>query len=152
MSLAARRSQPQVRVGPENFPRHGGSNKHQSKPEDAAMTTIKSSIAAAALAAMLSFGAHAGEAGVTPEQIAAAQTPAQHEAIAATYDQEASRLEAKAREHQQMADAYRSAPAKKGMDTAAMRAHCTKLSKQYSEAAAETRAMAKEHRAMQPAQ
>ena len=44
------------------------------------MTRLKSALTAAALSALLSFGAYAGDAGVTPEQIAAA---ADHEAIAA---------------------------------------------------------------------
>lgn len=116
------------------------------------MTPLKSALTAVALAAMLSFGAHAGDVAVTPEQIAAAKTAADHEAIAAAYDQEAARLEAKAKDHEKMSLAYASAGSKKGMDSAAMRAHCAKLAKQYSEAAKENRELAKEHRAMEPSQ
>jgi hypothetical protein len=47
-----------------------------------------------------------------------------------------------------MADAYRSAASKKGPDTAAMRAHCLKLAKQYADAAQENRALAEAHRTM----
>jgi hypothetical protein len=98
---------------------------------------------------MLSSGAYAGDAVVTPEQIAAAKTPADHEAIAASYDQEAARLEEKAKEHEAMAKSYRSASTgKKGSYAAAMSAHCLNLSKKYREAAEASRAMAAEHRGM----
>lgn len=89
---------------------------------------------------------------MTPEQIAAARTPAEHEAIAAAYEQEATRLEAKAREHEKMAQAYSSAASKKGMASAAMHAHCAKLARQYSDAAKGNRELAKEHRAMEKSQ
>ena len=112
------------------------------------MSPLKTAVAAAAVAAVLSFGAYAGESGVTPDQIAAAETPAQHEAIASAFEQEAARLEAKAKEHERMAQAYRSAASKKGMNEASMRAHCAKLARQYADAAAENRALAKEHRSM----
>jgi len=85
---------------------------------------------------------------VTAAQIEAAKTPADHESIAAAYEQEAARLESKAAEHGAMADAYTNAGSKKGMNTAAMHAHCAKLAKQYGEAAKENRALAAEHRKM----
>ena len=116
------------------------------------MTRMKSALTAATLAAGLSFGAYAGDVGVTPEQIAAAKTPAEHEAIAAAFDQEAAQLEAKAKEHERMALAYTSAGSKKGAQGAAMRAHCTKLVEQYSAAAKENRELAKAHRAMEHSQ
>lgn len=98
---------------------------------------------------MLSGGAWAaGETAVNAAQIEAAKTPADHEAIAASYDDEATRLEATAKEHDRMANAYRSAATKKGPDMAAMRAHCLKLAKQYADAAQENRALAAAHRAM----
>jgi hypothetical protein len=112
------------------------------------MTPLKSALAAAALATMLSVVAYAGDPVVTAEQITAARTPAEHEAIAAAYDQEAARLEAKAKEHEKMAQAYSSAASKKGMGSASMHAHCAKLAKQYADAANENRELAKEHRAM----
>ena len=112
------------------------------------MTPFKSALAAAALATMLSVVAYAADPVVTPDQIAAASTPAQHEAIAAAYDQEAAQLEAKAKEHEKMAQAYSSGGSKKGMESASMHAHCAKLAKQYADAAKENRELAKEHRAM----
>jgi hypothetical protein len=105
-------------------------------------------MSAGAVAILLSGGASAAEPVVTPAQIAAARTPADHEAIAAAYDKEAAVLEAKAGEHEQMAKAYSSAGTKTGMDSASMHAHCAKLARQYSAAAAENRELAKQHRAM----
>ncbi len=104
----------------------------------------------AALAVLaLSTGAWAaGDMVVTPAQIEAAKTPADHEAIAAAYDREAAQLEAQAKEHEAMAKAYLSPGVKKGVETSAMHAHCAKLAKQYSEAAKENRDLAAEHRKM----
>jgi hypothetical protein len=112
------------------------------------MNRFVAMMSAGAAAILLSGGAMAAEPVATPAQIAAATTPADHEAIAAAYDKEATALDAKAREHEQMAKAYSSAAAKKGMDSAAMHAHCAKLAERYSEAAAENRELAKQHRAM----
>jgi hypothetical protein len=112
------------------------------------MNRFVSMMSAGAVAILLSGVAFAAESVVTPAQIAAATTAADHEAIAAAYDKEATALEAKAREHEQMAKTYSSAGTKKGMDSASMHAHCAKLAKQYSEAAAENRELAKLHRAM----
>lgn len=113
------------------------------------MNRFVTMMSAGAVAIMLSAGALAAEPVVGPAQISAARTPADHEAIAAAYDQEATRLEAKAREHEQMAKAYGSAESKKGMDSASMHAHCAKLASQYSAAAVENRELAKQHRAME---
>lgn len=97
----------------------------------------------------LSAGALASEGmAVTASQIDAAQSPADHEAIAKAFDDEAMRLDGRAKEHERMADAYRSAATKKGPDTAAMRAHCLKLAKGYADAASENRSLAAAHRAM----
>jgi len=114
------------------------------------MNRFVAMMSAGAVAIFLSSGAIAAEPVVTPAQIAAATTAADHEAIAAAYEKEATALEAKAREHEQMAKAYSSAGSKKGMDSASMHAHCATLAKQYSEAAAENRELAKQHRAMSP--
>ena len=105
-------------------------------------------MSAGAVAILLSGGAMAAEPVVTPAQISAATTAADHEAIATAYDKEATTLEAKATQHEQMAKAYSSAESKKGMDSASMHAHCAKLARQYSEAASENRELAKQHRAM----
>jgi hypothetical protein len=112
------------------------------------MNRFEAMMSAGAVAILLSGGAMAAEPVVTPAQISAATTPADHEAIAKAYDAEAASLEAKAREHEQMAKAYSGAGSKMGMDSAAMHAHCAKLARQYSEAAAENRELAKQHRAM----
>lgn len=112
------------------------------------MNRFVTMISAGAVAVMLSGGAWAADPVVTAAQITAAKTPADHEAIAAAYDQEAVRLEAQAREHEAMAQAYSSPSSKKGMDSAAMHAHCAKLATRYGEAAAENRELAKQHRAM----
>lgn len=112
------------------------------------MNRFVTMMSAGAVAILLSGGALAAGSVVTPAQISAATTPADHEAIAAAYDKEAASLEAKAREHEQMAQAYGSAGSKKGMDSASMHAHCAKLASQYRAAAAENRELAKQHRAM----
>ncbi len=112
------------------------------------MNRLVAIISVGAVAILLSGGAQAADLGVTPAQIEAARTPADHEAIAAGFDQEAARLEATAKDHEKMADAYRSAGSKKGFASASMRAHCLKLAKKYAEAAKENRALAKEHRAV----
>jgi hypothetical protein len=112
------------------------------------MNRFVSIVSAGALAMMLSGGAYAADAGVTAAQIEAAKTPADHEAVAAAFEQEATRLEKLVKEHEKMADAYRPAGSKKHIASASMRAHCLSLAKKYGEAARENRDMAKEHRAM----
>ena len=85
-------------------------------------------------------------ADVTEAQIAAARTPADHEAIAAAYDAEAKAADAMAVNHESMAMAYKSAGAKGGPQS--MASHCGRLVTQYRAAAQEYRALATEHRAM----
>ena len=111
------------------------------------MNSLVRSLGIVVLGLTLSTGVSAAEAVVTPEQIAAAKTPADHEAIAVAYDQEADKLEAKAKEHEAMAEAYSKRGPTKSRSSS-MHAHCAKLAKQYSEAAAENRSLAKEHRSM----
>ena len=113
------------------------------------MNRFTTMLGAGAVAMLLSVGAYAGEAAVTPAQIGAAKTPADHQAIAATYEKEAARLEEMAKEHDAMAKTYRAASAgKKGMYKASMSTHCQNLAKRYREAAEDNRAMAAEHRDM----
>jgi hypothetical protein len=112
------------------------------------MKRLVAIFSAGAVALMLSSGAQAADPVVTAAQIEAAKTPADHEAIAAAFDQEAARLEALANDHEKMAHTYRSMSSKKGMASASMHAHCAKLAKRYQEAAQENRELAKEHRAM----
>lgn len=113
------------------------------------MNRFVAMMSAGAVAILLSGAAMAAEPVVTPAQISAAKTPADHEAIAKAYDAEAASLEAKAAQHEQMAKAYSSMASKKGMGSASMHAHCATLARQYSEAAAENRELAKQHRAME---
>lgn len=105
----------------------------------------------AGVAAMMLSGSvlAAGPDAVTPAQIAAAKTAADHEAIAKAYDDEANRLEAMAKEHEQMAQSYRAmTTGSKGADPAAMAAHCTKLVKEYQAAAKQNKDLAAAHRQM----
>lgn len=85
-------------------------------------------------------------AGVTEAQIAAARTPAEHEAIAASYDAEAKAAEEMAANHESMGKAYKSAGGKGG--TQSMVSHCNRLVTQYRAAAQEYRSLATEHRAL----
>ena len=82
---------------------------------------------------------------VTEAQIAAARTPADHEAIAAKYDAEAQAADEMVANHEAMAKAYKAVGAK---GTQSMASHCNRLVAQYREAAKEYRALATEHRAM----
>ncbi|MBP9592696.1 MAG: hypothetical protein KBE42_11525 [Steroidobacteraceae bacterium] len=84
---------------------------------------------------------------VTSDQISAARTAADHEAIAAEYDAEAAAAEKKAAAHAMMAKTYRAGGSPKG-NPQAMVAHCDRLVSQYEAAAKEYRALASEHRQM----
>lgn len=86
-------------------------------------------------------------ADVTEAQIAAARTPAEHEAIAKAYEADAVAADAKAQEHETMARTYRSAGGQKSY-TNLMAQHCQRLVKDYTAAAADYRALAAEHRSM----
>lgn len=87
-------------------------------------------------------------ADVTEDQIAAARTPADHEAIAKAYEADAATAEATAGKHEAMARTYRSAGGPKKTGTSSMVRHCERLVKNYTEAAADYRALAAEHRSM----
>ena len=86
-------------------------------------------------------------ADMTEAQIAAARTPAEHEAIAKAYEADAATADAKAKEHEAMARTYRSAGGQKSY-TNLMAQHCERLVKDYTAAAADYRALAAEHRSM----
>ena len=104
----------------------------------------------AALAAVLALGLAAPlpvAAEVTEVQIAAARTPADHELIAKAYEADAAAADAKAKEHEAMARTYRSSGGPKS-NTNSMVRHCERLVKDYTNAAADYRALAKEHRGM----
>lgn len=102
----------------------------------------------AALAATLALGlaipSFAFET-VTEAQIAAAKTPADHEAIAKAYESKALAAEADAKGHEAMARTYKVGGTPKG-NSAAMAGHCDRLVKSYRAAATEYRALADEHR------
>lgn len=85
-------------------------------------------------------------ADVTEAQLAAAKTPADHEAIAKAYDADAAAAEEKARAHAVMARMYRSGGGAPKASSAAMVGHCDRLVKDYSAAAVEYRGLAAEHR------
>lgn len=102
---------------------------------------------AGGVAALALIGAASAAPGdvVTQAQIEAASTPAQHEAIARSYDDEAAAAVARAEGHAKMADTYRyygKGPRPK------MARHCERLAKTYRTAAEEYRMLAQEHREM----
>ena len=86
-------------------------------------------------------------ADMTEAQIAAARTPAEHEAIAKAYEADAAAADAKAKEHEAMARTYRSTGGPTS-NTNSMVRHCERLVKDYTDAAAGYRALAAEHRGM----
>ena len=100
---------------------------------------------AAALTLLLAVPGSA-TADVTEAQIAAAKTPADHEAIAKAYDAEATAAEAKAKAHEGMARTYRTGGGTPKASPTVMVGHCDRLMKTYSAAAVEYRALAAEHR------
>jgi hypothetical protein len=86
---------------------------------------------------------------VSPEAVEKASTPADHEALAAQYDQEATEDREEAAKHRAMADTYGSgvtygkvAHSGKG----AMKLHCQRLAEHYEAAAKEADALAAFHR------
>jgi hypothetical protein len=104
-----------------------------------------------AAATLLAFApAEAGDTSdgskVTAAQIEAARTPADHEAIARGYEEEATSLERKAAAHEAMARIYRGGGAPKA-HAPNMTSHCERLVAQYRGAATAARALAAEHRA-----
>jgi len=84
---------------------------------------------------------------VMSDMITMAKTPADHEKLAAHYEQEAKAARAKAEEHKKMAEAYR----KEGgplIEKLHFDQHCDSLVKSFSETADEFEALAKaEHEA-----
>jgi hypothetical protein len=84
-------------------------------------------------------------ADITEAQVAAAKTPADHEAIAQAYDADVASAEAKARMHEAMAATYRAANSPKSTTNVMVR-HCERLVKEYRAAASEYGALAAEHR------
>lgn len=83
-----------------------------------------------------------------PVTVTAARSAADHEAIAAAYEAEAVVAEQKAKLHKDMGAAYQrtSSTMKPPSAFAGMVMHCSKLAKQYTEAAKLNRELAAEHR------
>ena len=102
------------------------------------------------LAMSVSMGAFA-QAASTPtelaDQIIAAKTKTDHEAIASVFDKQSETDKAMAARHLSMATAYTYAPWTKG-GGAAMVKHCKDLAKSYKASAANNADMAKMHRAI----
>ncbi len=102
------------------------------------------------LAMSVNMGALAQAASTTTEpadQIMAAKTKADHEAIATVFDRQSESDEAMAERHLSMGKAYTNAPWIKGR-SAAMFTHCKNLAKGYKASAANNAEMAKMHRAI----
>ena len=102
----------------------------------------------------LSLGGYAVGADQAPssameQQIIGAKSKADHEVLAAQYEQEAKGLQAKAQEHKQMAKAYDKADGYFGSKGKFdMARHCNNIAQKYEDAAKENLALAKMHRSM----
>jgi len=77
-----------------------------------------------------------------PEMISMAKTAAEHEKLAAHYEQEAKAAKAKSGEHAKMADAYRKAGGAL-IEKLHFDQHCDSLAKSYASMAEEFEALAK---------
>jgi hypothetical protein len=101
---------------------------------------------------VLAFGLSLGGVAVSAEQappssmeqqITSAKSKADHEALAAQYEQDAKDAKAKADEHRDMAKAY----ARAGFgEKHNLQAHCKTIAERYEQVAKESIAMAKIHR------
>lgn len=114
------------------------------------MTRMVKLFGAGVVALLLSSGAIAADSSmVTPAQVAAATTAADHEAIAKEYDAEAATAEAAAKKHEAMVQSYEvAARSPKNTLAGSMVQHCRNLVKDYQSAAADYKALAAEHRKM----
>lgn len=99
------------------------------------------SLACSALLAVALSALPAWSADIDPATIAAASTPAQHEALAKQYHELAEAARTHAKHHRAMGSHY---PPGKGDQ---MRAHCEKLVKSYEAQATEYEALAAAHEA-----
>lgn len=101
----------------------------------------KVGITTAMIAIALALSTLSARAAVpTPAAVAAAKTPAQHEALAKEYDAEAKSLEAMAARHESLARVY-AAPGGKPWEIAQAR-HCRRAAADFKAAAKEVRALA----------
>ena len=102
-------------------------------------------------AAVMATGLMAGAANVRaadldPATIAAAKTPAQHEAIAKAFEDEAAKLEREADKHKDVSQTYAQPGGKPWMKGQVK--HCDAVVKDLKAAASEDRALAAEHHKM----
>ena len=110
-------------------------------------TTILSAGALAALLALAPMPARAADCSDLETKIAAAKTAADHEAIAACYDDMAKEAQAKATEHKKMGAAYRKAGGPV-LGKFALPQHCDHFTKTFTDEAKSYEEMAKAHRQM----
>lgn len=82
------------------------------------------------------------------EEIATAKTPADHEALALHFEQEANALDVKAEQHLAMAERYEHLPSigKPLSPGRGLAYHCQQLADNYRSSAEHNRALAKLHR------
>ncbi len=105
-------------------------------------------VACFAMSASLAASAQAVSNPITlADQVMAAKTKADHEALASAFDKQAEADKSMAERHQSLAKAYTSAPWAKGSG-AAMVKHCKSLTKAYRESASSNTDMAKMHRSV----
>ena len=104
------------------------------------------------LAAIVSVSAGAKEKPATKAElkslIANAETKADHERVARYFDAEAMKYEAEAKEHGELAGAYKAAPPSQPTKFPGSQQtfnHCDSLSKSLNKAAEDARALATEH-------
>lgn len=117
-----------------------------------------SKLGAFALAGALGFGIlatgctekmmHHGSQNTLTEAVEQAQTNEDHEAVAASFDQEARDLMAKARKHEKLADVYERTDNSKMIMGGDAARHCRSIAAKLREAAAENTALANMHRKM----
>jgi hypothetical protein len=81
------------------------------------------------------------------KMISTAKTAADHEAIAARYESDATAARAEAAGHRKMAESYRKVGGAV-IEKLHLDAHCEKLAKSYDETAQQNEALAKAHREM----
>jgi hypothetical protein len=102
---------------------------------------------AVGLAFGLAAGANAAEGQPTlDEMVSSAASAADHNAVAAAYDEEANELETKAASHEKLATVYKARGSIKG--GADMGSHCDRIAEDLRESAKLNREIAEHHRAM----
>ena len=84
-----------------------------------------------------------GEGKSLAQKVRDAKTPAEQQAIAAAFEKEAQAAQQKAKQHNQLKEAYAAKP-----DMQMMVAHCDALVKHYQEIAKDLEDMAKMHKQM----